>query len=88
MDVLNDFGKIEDDPAKTRVGQEQCAHEMPIASGNIAEGADAGEVVAAQSLQNQGGLDRRVAGHRLFEALGVVLILLAHDRTPCDQTRG
>src|SRR6266581_764683 len=63
---------------------------MPLTSGHIAEGGDPGEVVSAQSLQNQRGLNRRVAGHRLLESLGVVLILeriveghptkLAHER--------
>src|ERR1051326_5882713 len=75
MDVFNDFRKIEDDPAKAWVGQEQRTHEVPITSGNITEGVDAGEIVAAQSLQDQRGLDCRVAGHRLFEALAVILVL-------------
>ena|SRR5262245_29400299 len=76
MDVLDDFGKVEeDDPAKAGVGQEQRTHEMPIPPSDITAGADAGEVVAAQCLQNQRGLDCRIAGHGLLEALGVVLVL-------------
>ena len=48
---------------------------MPIASGNVAKGADARDIVAEESLQTQGGLVCRVAGRPLFEALGVVLVL-------------
>jgi hypothetical protein len=84
MGILDDFAKIEDDPAKARSGQKHGAHEMPVVAGHIAEGAMPNVPLTTTSKGDAHTLPDHVTNERAqAEARAVVSCL---DRLGCFDT--
>jgi hypothetical protein len=85
--IFEDFPQIQDQPGEMRMGFEKCAYQMTVASADIANGADAGELIITERFEYQVGLGGGMTGHSLIKSAPITRLARAYSKPRAPNSR-